>query len=67
MFYQMFPFFLLQYLKTFEFFANLGGTTVQYTETSFDSSGKWGDPMHFLKSQGKFFFVISMNPFFTYF
>ena len=59
MFYQIFYFFLLQYLKTSEFFVKLGGgeggVTVQYTETSFDSSGKWSDTVHFLKSQGKFF------------
>ena len=28
-----------------------------------DSSLKWSDPVHFLKSGGKFFFVISMYPF----
>ena len=28
-----------------------------------DSSVKWSNPGHFLKSQGKFFFVISMYPF----
>ena len=32
-----------------------------------NSSGKWSNLGHFLKSQGKFFFVISMYPFFTYF
>ena len=31
------------------------------------SSVKWSDPGHFLKSQGNFFFIISMYPFFTYF
>ena len=31
------------------------------------SSVKWSGPVHFLKSQGKFFFVISMYPFCTYF
>ena len=42
----------------------------QETKTIFEkyfSSVKWSDPGHFLKSQGKFFFVISMYPFFTYF
>ena len=36
----MFPFFLLQYLKISDFFAKLGGITVQYTETSFDNFDK---------------------------
>ena len=30
-------------------------------------SVKWSDPGHFSESQGKFFFVISMYPFFTCF
>ena len=38
----------------------------KYLMNSSHNSVKWSDPVHFLKSQGKFFFVISMYPFYIF-
>ena len=45
----------------------LGIEDIRTSLNDLESSVKWSDPVHFLKSQGNFFFVISMYLFFTYF